>query len=186
MGDKIVSTYLQNPHLFILWQGEVQARVIAYHRLQEKYDDMWLDTLEVGACFNVYNCFFKDKLPILDFFANSVVTKLYCLKADDLMKLGCISLQDKIRTTKVRVTQNLVDDIDYFPFPKKYLESNVQFKTNEDFRQERKNYAEKKKIMRKQMEVFVDKFKKGKAAFPFAIDLLNNIRFNRKMIKKDT
>jgi len=85
LGDKIVSSDSQNPNLFIIWQGEVQARVIVYNEIYGNYEDMWLDTLEVGACFNVYNCFFKDNLPLLDFFANSKIVKLYCLKASDLM-----------------------------------------------------------------------------------------------------
>ena len=40
--------------------------------------------------------------------------------------------------------------------------------------------------MRKQMEIFVEKYQKGEVQFPRAIDLLNKIRQNRYELNKHT
>jgi len=160
-GDRILKQNMGNSNIFIIWEGEVQARVSCYNKEADNYDDLWLDTLEIGACFNIYNCFFKDNLPLLDMYADTKVAKLFCLNANELIELSekSMSLMDRINTVKLKITGRLVDDIDYFPFPKKYLESNVQFKTDQDIRQERKNYLQQKEVMKHQMIVFVEKYK---------------------------
>ena len=45
------------------------------------------------------------------------------LKASDLEDLGkdIIALKDRLDVIKLRIKYKLVDDIDYFPFPKRYL-----------------------------------------------------------------
>ena len=52
------------------------------------------------------------------------------LKIDDLVKLcisdnGLIDLIDKIKITKFKVNYNLVDDLDYFSYPEKFLNDKV-------------------------------------------------------------
>ena len=49
------------------------------------------------------------------------------LKASDLEELGVdnIDIKDRIDIAKLRIKNNEVDEIDYFTFPKKYLEINL-------------------------------------------------------------
>ena len=49
------------------------------------------------------------------------------LKASDLDELGVqnMEIKDRLDIAKLRIKNNEVDEIDYFTFPKKYLEMNL-------------------------------------------------------------
>ena len=56
------------------------------------------------------------------------------LKASDLDELGVANMQikDRVDIAKLRIKNNEVDEIDYFTFPKKYLEMNLVNQTRLD------------------------------------------------------
>jgi hypothetical protein len=112
-------------------------------------EDIWLDTLEKGACLSVYNSFNKDWTSLLTYKAAARDTVLLKLKASDLEDLGKISykIADKVNIAKLRIKSDEVDEIDYFTFPKKYLEINLVNQTRKDMFNYRKNLREKKAIM---------------------------------------
>jgi len=64
------------------------------------------------------------------------------IDVNELMELctNDIALQDRVKTVKLRIKNNLVDDIDYFTFPKRWLEQNLENKTDEDIKKERRQY----------------------------------------------
>jgi len=86
-----------------------------------------LDTLEKGACLSVYNAFNPDWTSLLTFKAAEKNTMLLKLKASDLEDLGVANMEikDRLDIAKLRIKNNEVDEIDYFTFPKKYLEMNL-------------------------------------------------------------
>lgn len=86
-----------------------------------------MDTLDKGACFSVYTAFCEERTSLVDFYANSNKCIVYQINSQDLVDLARdnIDIKDRLNTVKLRIKNNMVDDIDYFTFPKKYLEHNL-------------------------------------------------------------
>ena len=121
--------------MMILWEGLVSVRAVRYDPEEEKgREDLWLDTLEKGACLSVYNAFNPDWTSLLTFKAAQKNTILFKLKASDLESLAVnnIEIKDRLEIAKLRIKNNEVDEIDYFTFPKKYLEVNLVNQTRKD------------------------------------------------------
>ena len=76
----------------------------------------------------------------------------------------------------------MVDDIDYFAFPKKYLPEN-----HEIFNQicPRMRYLNSKKIMLKRILWYAKKIRKGELKFPKALDVLQQVQKDRLSQRKD-
>ena len=84
-----------------------------------------------------------------------------------------IQLFDKLITVDLRIKFNLVDDMDYFTFPKKFLLDSIIDIDMDYLLQERIINLKKFKIMAKAILSFVDNLKKDKnKKFPPAIYLL--------------
>ena len=56
------------------------------------------------------------------------------ISISDLLNLSknIIALQDRLKRVKLRIKNHLVDDLDYFTFPKKIMLSNLLNKTDEE------------------------------------------------------
>ena len=113
--------------MMIVWQGLVQVRVVRLDVETGERDDLWLDTLEKGACLSVYNAWNPSWTSLLSFKASEKNTIMLKLKASDLDKLSKnnFDIKDKVEIAKLRIENQEVDEIDYFTFPKKYLEVNL-------------------------------------------------------------
>lgn len=75
----------------------------------------------------MYNSFNPDWTSLLTFKAAEKNTIMLKLKASDLEDLAISNLEikDRLEIAKLRIKKNEVDEIDYFTFPKKYLEMNL-------------------------------------------------------------
>jgi len=81
------------------------------------------------------------------------------ISISDLLNLSknIIALQDRLKRVKLRIKNHLVDDLDYFTFPKKIMLSNLLNKTDEEIINERRKYNSNKRIMIKQILKFSKK-----------------------------
>ena len=106
----------------ILWDGLIQVRVERVNPSTGEVQSYWLDTLEKGACISVFNCF-SNKKSLVNFYAASPNCRIDFIEASDLENLGkeIIALNDRLNVIKLRIKNKMVDDIDYFTFPKQYL-----------------------------------------------------------------
>lgn len=186
-GDLVLGKGQINQNILILWEGTIQVRVTKKDVETEEVSDYWLDNLEKGTCFSVYNCFDRRRSQIVDFYASSQTCVIQSININELENLAqnIIALNDRLKHVKLRIQSNMVDDIDYFTFPTQMLEQNIQNKTDDDFRQYRKKMAKAKEIMTKQILRFVELHKEKKADFPKAIDLLMEIRKGRQIDKEN-
>jgi hypothetical protein len=73
---------------------------------------------------------------------------------------------------KLRIRNKLVDDIDYFTFPLRYLEKSNINKNEAEFHIERKRYLEQKTVMVRQILWYAQQIKSGACDFPKALNLL--------------
>jgi len=92
---------------------------------------------------------------------------------------------DRLNILRERIRNQLVDDIDYFPFPKKYLESSLENKTDEDFKIERKKYLNSKTKMRTKLLKLASLIKAGKITYPETLDLLYKVRQDKAVQNQD-
>lgn len=81
---------------------------------------------------------------------------------------------------------NLIDDLDFFPFPQSLFEHNVVEKTKKQIERERKNQLKDYRTMSRALLQFVVKLKQDKVQFPKAVLLLHQLREQREILKKDT
>ena len=175
-GDVIFQSGQYSRNIFILWEGNIQVRVSrSYEGRNQNY---WFDNLEKGVCLNVYNSFKQGKLSLLDYYASSGNNIMYLIPIEDLIELGKTNQQigDRIDIAQLRIQYDLVDDLDYFKFPKRNLECNLVgagFINSVDIRIK---FVSKKKVMIEQMKKFTKRYKKGKLPFPMAIDLIHKLR----------
>ena len=148
-GETILASFHSSDSIMIIWQGLVQVRVNRIDHETGETEDLWFDTLEKGACLSVYNAFNPDWTSLINFKASEKNTILLKLKASDLEDLGVKNYQIKykVEIAKLRIKNNAVDEIDYFTFPKKYLEVNLVNQTRKDMAIKRQNQCEKKAIM---------------------------------------
>lgn len=58
-----------------------------------------------------------------------------------------MQIKDRLNTVSLRINNKLVDDIDYFTFPTKFLEKTNIGKTDADYIKDRKKYLQSKQIM---------------------------------------
>jgi len=87
-------------------------------------NDLWLENLNEGACFNVYKCFGLQTRPLVTYVVSSETCKFYTLSLSDVRKVAKtdIPLADSLDLIDLRIKKNLVDDIDIFPYNKSYYE----------------------------------------------------------------
>ena len=110
----------------IVMEGNVQVRVG-----KTRTNDYWLGNLRKGSCFNVYTPFENDRKGRVGYYANSQICHISYLPIDKLIKLcyaepSLLSLIDILKMTKFKVKYNLLDDLDYFPFPAKWLDDDSE------------------------------------------------------------
>ena len=77
-----------------------------------------------------------------------------------------VSLLDKMKTTRFRVKYNLLDDLDFFTFPRKYINhkrlvDNADLMDDDYFRQEKKELYRKLTHVQKLLLNFVKNYNKG-------------------------
>lgn len=130
-GDNILKRYMANDRIMIIWEGEVQVRVERVDPDTGKPQSYWFDTLEKGACLSVYTCFGNSK-SLVNLYAASVCT-IQFIKTKDLEDLGKrnVALKERLNVIKLKIENSLVGDIDYFTFPKRLLQSEIEKHTEE-------------------------------------------------------
>ena len=71
---------------------------------------------------------------MVSYIACSKKTMVFSLNSKDLIELGQSNykIKDKIDIALLRIKNNLVDKLDYFTFPRKYLEKNLEKYTRKD------------------------------------------------------
>lgn len=134
-GDLIVGSGENHDCIFIIWNGFVQIRAYRKDWDTDEEENLWFDTVGKGCCFNVYNSWKNQSSQALNFYANSKYVVVYRIKIADLLKLGKkdICINDNLNIVKLRIEKNKVDNLDYFPFPKKHLMKNNINLTKKDF-----------------------------------------------------
>jgi hypothetical protein len=103
-----------------------------------------------GSCFNVYAPFSENKLSLVSYYANSPGVMIATIDIDELFKLATsdsnlINLSDTLKAIRFRVKYNLLDDLDYFMFPRRYVNLKHMI-DNEDIFDD-KYYRREKKIL---------------------------------------
>ena len=79
----------------------------------------------------------------------------------------------------------MVDDIDIFYFPQKYLESHNINKTEEDIKKERQKYLLSKKLLIREIRSFVQQHEHGKSKIPKIVDVLARLRNDRVVLQQN-
>ena len=190
LGDLILGQQQSCDFINILWEGSIQVRVSRVDPETGRTIDLWMDTIDKGACFSVYTAFCEERTSLVDFYANSSKCVVYQIDSKDLIDLAKdnIDVKDRLNTVKLRIKNNLVDDIDYFTFPKKYLEYNLQDMTDRDIKKDRKAYIKSKRVMIDQILRYASLVSRNKAHMPPVIGLLSQIRqdlINKAIDKKN-
>ena len=109
----------------IVLQGTLVMRVMHCDERTGKLYDLIFGYLYQGACFNAYNCFAgPKKKSLVSFYSPDKKTVVGFISVKNLLALGSQNpaIKDILNEVKFKVVHNLVDDIDFFPFPLKYLE----------------------------------------------------------------
>ena len=129
---------------------------------------------------NVYNSFKQGKQSLLDYYASSGNNIMYLIPIKALKELGKTNQQigDRIDIAQIRIDYDLVDDLDYFCFPKKNLECNVGADSITSRIKARNKFVAKKKIMIDLMKQFTKQYKAKNVPFPKAIDLIHKLRLD--------
>ena len=89
-----------------------------------------------------------------------------------------IWLTDRLKTTRFRVKYNLLDDLDYFTFPRKYI-NHKSLADNEDMMDDQYYRLEKKLLFKKLASTrelllnFVRLYQAGVVKFPRALYLVD-------------
>lgn len=176
-----------NRSILILWEGEVQVRVSRKDPFSNEVVDIWLDNLKKGTCIEVYNCFQDENTPLVDYYANSKPAVLYFVDVADLeaRAKNVLALKHRLDIVKLRIKSKLVGDIDYFKYPRRFLEQNVARTVDEDIRKYRRQQARAKAAMTKAILKYVRNYRRGRVLFPKAIETLGLIRKDRRRQQKD-
>ena len=171
----------------IIWQGEVQVRIERTNPTTGIHESYWFDTLQKGTCLSVFNCFTSNSKSVINLYAATPCTILF-IKASDLEDLGkeIIALKDRLDIIKLRIKNRQVDDIDYFTFPKRLLQSEIEKLTEPKIALFLSNYKKSKKKLLQAILNFANLYKKGLCKFPDAINLLDLIWHDKKQIKRQT
>jgi hypothetical protein len=186
-GDKILGSGQSSDSIMILWQGFISVRVVRFNTETEQMDDYWLDTLEKGACFSVYNAFAPDWHSLVTYKASAKNTIILKMNVAELQALGVnnLTIKDKVDIAKLRVINHEVDEIDYFTFPKKYLEVMLVNQSRQDMVKMRQHLAKQKKIMVREIIHYTNHVREGKANIPKPLDMLLQIKVDREELMLD-
>ena len=89
--------------------------------------NIWFDHLNQGTCFGVYNSFSDVNTSLVDYYASSKHVSVYKIDVTDLEKAAenSIQLRNNLDIVKLRIKNNHVGDIDYFKYPKRFLEKSI-------------------------------------------------------------
>ena len=141
-----------------------------------------------GACFNVYNAFSETKQTSLaSYYASTKDCIVEYLELHDLFDLAKnnIPFKETIEIATQRINQKMVDDIDIFYFPTKYLESQNLNKTEEDIKKERQKYLLSKKLLIREIRSFVTNYEDGRSKIPKIVEVLARLRNDRVELQQN-
>lgn len=185
-GDIILTQDSYNDNVMLVLEGTVQARVMKEGWDGRQQEDFWFDTLEIGACFNVYNSFSEKKSSLLTYVASSEDCQIGMINVAQLMELAQnnANLQYALKTVQLRIKHDLVDDLDVFTFPMKFLEFRNQDLSDKEIRQQRRDFVMAKRGMQSHLLRYVRDLRLGKKNFPKVLYLLDTIRQDRLVNQK--
>ena len=85
----------------------------------------------------------------MDIYASSENNVMYFISVADLFELSKheIDLADRLEIAKVRITHDLVDSLDFFLFPVKFLEINVLKRSDAQVKADRISLNDKRKYL---------------------------------------
>lgn len=182
-GDFILQCGEKNRSIYIVWEGDVQVRVSRRDPSKLTQRDIWFDNLEKGTCFEVFNAIDDNSQTLLDYVANSRFTVLYKIDRDDLDReaQNCLVLKNRLQIVRLRIKNKEVGDLDYFKFPKRYLDCAFLDQTDEDHQMLRHKQVIAKRRMISCMLRFIRNFRQGRVIFPWALETLDLIRKDRRI-----
>lgn len=79
----------------------------------------------------------------------------------------------------------MVGDIDYFTFPKRLLQNEIESMSDDQIKMNLINLKSNIKLVRTSILSYVRLYKKGLCKFPKAISLLNDIRADKVELKNE-
>lgn len=77
LGDKILGQQQSCDFINIIWEGTIQVRASRLDPYSGRTTDLWLDTIDKGACFSVYTAFDEDHTSLVDFYVDSHECVIY-------------------------------------------------------------------------------------------------------------
>lgn len=77
----------------------------------------------------MFNCFSKTNSLTNLYAATPCVINFIRAKDLEHLSKSIIALKDRLNVIKLRIEKNMVDDIDYFTFPKRLLQSQIEMQT---------------------------------------------------------
>lgn len=107
--------------------------------------------------------------------------RVYLISIDDLEKFAQnnFAVKNRLKLVKLRIKAKQVGDIDYFKYPKRFLETTVEKMSQKDIDQYRTKQIQAKERMIKCILRYAYNFKKGRVMFPPALTALSKIRKDR-------
>ena len=125
----------------------------------------------------MFSCFVQNSKSIVNLFASTACI-IHFIKASDLENLGkeIFDLKDRLKVIKLRIKNKMVDDIDYFTFPKRHLQNEINKKSVKHMNLFGQNYRASKKVMLHALINYSKLVKNGYCKLPKALHLLDKIR----------
>jgi len=187
VGDIILRQFQPTRDIYIILEGTIQVRTQYFDMVEQRRVDYFLQNIGRGACIGVYTAFQQRSKSLVSYTVCSPILKIAKINIDELKALAKknIELGDRLETIIERVRKNLVGDIDFFPFPKKYLENSLLNKSDQKLQEERSAFMQKKKVMKQLILDWVKCFKRGLVKFPVAVRVLHNLRMDIREIEYD-
>ena len=105
---------------------------------------------------------------MVNFYASSQDCVILSIDIADIESLAKenIVLNDRLSVIKIRIKNKAVDDIDYFTYPKRFLESNVENQTELSRQLKIARYVKAKNTMILEILSYVRQYKAGKCQYP--------------------
>lgn len=178
-GEVILSQDEFSDCIMVVMEGVVQVLISGDN------SDYWLADIDIGTCFNVYNCFSEGNITsLVSYRVISKRCQIEFISTKDLQKLSShfVEIHDALNIGIQRIKNSLVDDIDYFLFPKKYLEQKNNNKTREDIQKERLEYIKTKQEMKDRILQYAADIRARRERFPIHIEMIFHLRKQRKKL----
>ena len=88
-GNNVLAHGNYSKYIMIIMDGQLQVRVQRGDYLNNKEEmDIWFASLEIGACFNVYNCFSKHRTTRVTYITSSKSATIGLIKVSDLKAMA--------------------------------------------------------------------------------------------------